>query len=255
MSSKPDFSRLAASYDRIRPVDENWWEVFHHVERAADLPGRRVLDVGCGTGRLEAALADRAKVWGVDAEPAMLEVARANVPGARFKEGRAEALPFKDAWFERVVMWLSAHLVDRAGAFAEARRVLGADGRLAVVTFDPSYFPTYWLNELFPSMEAVDRERFSSAEELEAELRAAGFAGVAVSHLSQVGVHEREAALERIRGKHISTFDLISPEEYDEGLARAERELPERIEYPIEWLIAVAFVQPAGSNERATASA
>ena len=126
---------------------------------------------------------------------------------------------------------------------------------MAVVTFDPSYFPTYWLNELFPSMEAVDRERFSSAEELEAELRAAGFAGVAVSHLSQVGVHEREAALERIRGKHISTFDLISPEEYDEGLARAERELPERIEYPIEWLIAVAYVQSTGSNDRATASA
>ncbi len=226
MSSKPDFSRLAATYDRIRPVDENWWEVFRHVEREADLPGRRVLDVGCGTGRLEAALADHAKVWGVDAEPAMLEVARANVPGARFKDGRAEALPF-----------------------------LGADGRLAVVTFDPSYFPTYWLNELFPSMEAVDRERFSSAEELETELRAAGFGEVALSQLSQVGVHEREAALERIRGKHISTFDLIPLEEYDEGLARAERELPERIEYPIEWLIAVAFVQPAGLNERATASA
>jgi ubiquinone/menaquinone biosynthesis C-methylase UbiE len=55
-----------------------------------------VLDVGCGTGRLEAALADRAKVWGVDAEPAMLEVARANVPGGTFKEARAEELPFKD---------------------------------------------------------------------------------------------------------------------------------------------------------------
>jgi ubiquinone/menaquinone biosynthesis C-methylase UbiE len=236
----PDFGRLAPAYDRIRPVDENWWEVFRHVERVADLAGRRVLDVGCGTGRLEAALEGRAKVWGIDAEPAMLEVARQNVPGATFKAGRAEELPFKDGWFERVVMWLSSHLVDRPRAFAEAHRVLAGEGRLGVVTFDPSYFPSYWLNELFPSMQQIDLERFSTAEELDQELRAAGFSDVSVTNLSQTGIHDREAALERIRGKHISTFDLIPPEEYEAGLARAERELPERVEYPIEWLIVVA---------------
>ena len=221
----------------------------------ADLTGRRVLDVGCGTGRLEAALAERAKVWGVDAERAMLEVARANVPAGTFKESRAEELPFKDGWFERVVMWLSSHLVDRRRAFAEARRVLAGEGRLAVVTFDPAYFNTFWLNQLFPSMKLADLERFPTAEELEVGLRAAGFAEVSLTGLSQTGVHEREAALERIRGKHISTFDLISSEEYEQGLARAERELPEQVEYPIEWLIAVAYVQPTGANERATESA
>ena len=103
----------------MRPVDENWWEVFRLVEREADLVGRRVLDVGCGTGRLEVALAGRAKVWGLDAEPAMLEVARESAPEATFKLGRAESLPFKDGWFERAVMWLSAHLLDRPVAFAE----------------------------------------------------------------------------------------------------------------------------------------
>src|SRR5205823_10797630 len=55
----PDFGRLAPVYDRIRPVDENWWEVFEVVVREGDLRGRRVLDLGCGTGRLSGALADR----------------------------------------------------------------------------------------------------------------------------------------------------------------------------------------------------
>ena len=224
----------------MRPVDDNWWELFRLVDREADLTGRRVLDVGCGTGRLEAALAGRAKVWGVDAEPAMLDVAREKVPEATFKEARAEALPFKDGWFERVVMWLSSHLVDHEQAFPEARRVLGRDGRLAVVTFDPSYFDAFWLNMLFPTMERVDRERFSTAEELEAELLAAGFAQVQVGRHSQKGSHSRDEALERIRKRHISTFDLISDEEYEAGLARAERELPERVEYPVEWLLVVA---------------
>ena len=109
-----------------------------------------------------------------------------------------------------------------------------------MVTFDPSYFDAFWLNTLFPSMECADRARFSTAAELEGELRAAGFAYVELANLSQRGAHTRAEALERIRGRHISTFDLISQEEYEAGLARAEQELPERFEYRVEWLIAVA---------------
>jgi SAM-dependent methyltransferase len=210
------------------------------VEREGDLAGRRVLDVGCGTGRLAAALAGRARVWGVDPEPKMLEVARRNAPDATFKLGRAEALPFKDGWFERAVMWLSAHLVDRPVAFAEVHRVLAPAGRLAVATFDPSYFDVFWLNTFFPSMEAVDRARFPTAESLETELRAAGFEELGLTRLSQTASHTREEGLERIHKGHISTFDLITKAEYETGLARAERELPERIDYRVEWLVAVA---------------
>ena len=239
-TATPDFGRRAGVYDRVRPVDDNWWELFRLIEREADLVGRRVLNVGCGTGRLEEALAGRARVWGVDASPEMLEVARGKGSGATFKEGRAEALPFKDGWFERAVMWLVVHLVDRPRAFAELRRVLRPDGCAVIATFDPSYFEAFWLNKLLPSMEAIDRARFPTAEELEAELGGAGFAETRMIRLSQRASHAREAALERIRERHISTFDLISDEEYEAGLARAERELPERVDYPVEWLIAVA---------------
>jgi ubiquinone/menaquinone biosynthesis C-methylase UbiE len=197
-----------------------------------------VLDIGCGTGRFLAQLAEVAKAWGVDPSPQMLEVARSRVGSAGLKLGSAEELPFKDSWFERATMWLVAHLVDRPRAFAEAARVLEPGGRFAVATFDPSYFEEFWLNELFPSMEAVDRARFPTAGELTTQL--ASFADVRLTRLSQTGSLTREDALERIRGKHISTFDLISEEEYEAGLARAERELPERVDYRIEWLLADA---------------
>jgi SAM-dependent methyltransferase len=198
-----------------------------------------VLDIGCGTGRFLGQLAEVAKAWGVDASPEMLDVARTRVSGAGLKLGSAEELPFKDRWFERATMWLVAHLLDRPRAFAEAHRVLAPDGRFAVATFDPSYFDEFWLNELFPSMEAADRERFPTAPELEAELGSAGF-DVRLLRLSQRGSLARADALERIRGKHISTFDLISEKEYEAGLERAERELPEQVDYRVEWLIAAA---------------
>ena len=201
-----------------------------------------MLDIGCGTGRFLAQLAPLAKAWGVDASPEMLDVARRRAGVAGLKLGTAEQLPFKDGWFERAAMWLVAHLVDRPAAFAEARRVLAADGRFAVATFDPSYFDAFWLNELFPSMEAADRERFPTGAELDETFREAGFEP-RLLRLSQRGSLARDVALQRIRGKHISTFDLITDEEYEAGLARAERELPEEVDYAVEWLIVIGSVE------------
>ena len=209
----------------------------------ADLRGRRVLDVGSGTGKWATVLAELygCKVWGVDASSEMLEVAKQRVPpGVGLKAGSAEDLPFKDGWFERVLMSLSLHLVDRRRALAEAFRVLEQGGKLAVVTFDYAHFERYLLGPFFPSFEARDKERFPSADELEHELLEAGFASARLTRFSQREQVTKETLLARIRGKHISTFQLIDEAEYRAGLERAERELPERAENTLEWLLATA---------------
>jgi SAM-dependent methyltransferase len=202
-----------------------------------------VLEVGCGTARFAAALAERAyaKVWAVDPAAEMLAVARERAPkGVALKQARAEALPFKDGWFERAVMVLVVHVLDRPQAFAETRRVLAADGRLVVATFDPAHVRDYWLNRYFPSILEIDLARFAPAEVLAGELRAAGFAEVHASPYHQAMRIDRDTALERIRGRHISTFDLIEETEIEAGLKRAEAELPADVEYGREWLVVVA---------------
>jgi ubiquinone/menaquinone biosynthesis C-methylase UbiE len=72
-----DFATRAATYDELRPLDHGALDLIQEVVREAALNGRRVLDVGCGTGRLAAYLAERhgADVCGVDPSAEMLAVA------------------------------------------------------------------------------------------------------------------------------------------------------------------------------------
>jgi ubiquinone/menaquinone biosynthesis C-methylase UbiE len=171
----------------------------------------------------------------------MLRVAADNVPaGVGLKAGRAEDLPFRDGWFERAVLWLVCHLVDRSAAFRELRRVLSRDGRLAVVTFDPAHFGTFWLDPYFPSIQEIDRARFPDGDVLSAQLTDAGFGEVRLHRVSQRAAITREQAIERIEQRHISTFDLLDPDEVERGTRLALDRLPSTVEYPIEWLIVVA---------------
>jgi ubiquinone/menaquinone biosynthesis C-methylase UbiE len=237
-SRTPDYGRVAAVYDRLRPQDEGWWELFELLVAAGDFQGRRVLDVGCGTGRWSEALAERgSRVWGVDESPEMVELARKR--GVNAKLASAEALPFKEAWFERALLVLVVHVLDRPRAFAELHRVLADDGRIAIATFARAQFDSYYLSPYFPSLAQIDRERFPTPEALEEELGAAGFSSRTIP-VHQRTTISREWALERIRGRFISTLLLIGDEEFAEGLARAERELPERIEAEQHLLAVVA---------------
>jgi SAM-dependent methyltransferase len=244
--SRTSFAPLARSYDALRPADENWWRVVELVARVGELRGRRVLDVGCGTGRWAAALVERfgCQVTGIDVSPEMLEVARERVPdGVDLCLAAAERLPFAGGSFERVLMTLVVHHVERGSAFAEAHRVLGRDGKLIILTFDPEHFAGHYLNRYFPSFLSVDTQRFLPATKLAEGLRAAGFADIRVRPHRQTASVGRNAALAKIRGRHISTFQLISDHEYEAGLARAERKLPERTEYEHRWLIVRATME------------
>jgi ubiquinone/menaquinone biosynthesis C-methylase UbiE len=237
-----DFGPLAESYDRLRPINENWRELFEVLAAEGDFVGRRVLDVGCGTGGLTAALVEiGARAWGLDSSPEMVEQARRAL-GARagLKVGSAEALPFKDGWFERAVMRLVVHHLDRPRAFRELARVLTSGGRLVIATFDPAHFAEFWLNRYFPRIERIDSARFPSPGVLTAELEGAGFVRVRTRPLTQRAVIRREEALDKIRGRYISTLSRLDQHDLAEGITRAERELPPVSEAVLEWAILTA---------------
>jgi ubiquinone/menaquinone biosynthesis C-methylase UbiE len=243
-SATPGFgARLATRYDALRASDD-YGELVGRLVVAGDLTGRRVLDIGCGTGTLAGELAANhcCRMYGLDASPEMLAVARAKrLPGVELLLGQAEDLPFADESFERAVMVSVVHHLERRPAFVEAYRVLERGGRLVISNADPDGFVDRWLLELFP--ELLDRElaRFPTAADLAAELRESNFDGVEVTHVDVPRSYSRETALEKIRGKHLSSFDLLSDDEYRAGLERAERQLPDPVEYVFRSLLVVAL--------------
>jgi SAM-dependent methyltransferase len=202
-----------------------------------------MLDIGCGTGAALAVLTRRYKVVGAGVEPSrgMLAEARRKLGWrAVVEEGVAERLPFPDGSFDAGLMRLVVHHLDRPRAFREARRVLVAGGRLLVVTSDPAAFDRFWLAGLFPSYPEVERRRFPDAATLETELRAAGFADVRVVPLGIPRRFGRDEALRKLRGRYVSTLELLPEDELRSGLERAESELPDPVTYTLEYLLVVA---------------
>ena len=95
------------------------------LDLAGDVAGRRVLDAGCGSGPLSAALRDRgAIVTGFDSSAKMLELARRRLgPGADLREADlASPLPYPDGAFDDVIACLVLHyLRDWTAPLAELR--------------------------------------------------------------------------------------------------------------------------------------
>jgi SAM-dependent methyltransferase len=108
---------------------------------AGDVAGRRILDAGCGSGPLFAALRDRgAIVTGFDKSAAMVELARRRLgDGADLQVADlGSPLPFPDGEFDDVIASLVLHYLEDWGpALAELRRVLKPGGRLLVSVEHP----------------------------------------------------------------------------------------------------------------------
>jgi SAM-dependent methyltransferase len=103
---------------------------------AGDVGGLRVLDLGCGTGRLSNWLIRHgASVDGIDITPEMVTVAQKLVPGARFQTTNGSTLPFGDGSFDLVVTaYVLQYYVDGDGALQrEVVRTLRPGGRLIAI--------------------------------------------------------------------------------------------------------------------------
>jgi SAM-dependent methyltransferase len=105
------------------------------IDEQAPMAGRQVLDVGCGAGGLaELAARAGARVSGLDAAPALVEIAEQRVPDGAFRVGEMAQLPYADDSFDLVTGFNSfQYAANPVTALRESRRVARRGGAVVAM--------------------------------------------------------------------------------------------------------------------------
>ncbi len=127
------FDREALSYERARPTYPDdlvaWF-----ADNLGIRPGRDLLDLAAGTGKLTRLLEPLGSRL-VASEPVagMQDVLRSTSPAVPVVASTAELLPFRDDSFDAITVAQAFHWFDAPLALGEAARVLRPGGRLGLV--------------------------------------------------------------------------------------------------------------------------
>jgi glycosyltransferase involved in cell wall biosynthesis/SAM-dependent methyltransferase len=146
-------TEIAAHYDRLAPRRDEWRRrnSYYHDTLAAlcraIIPrGARVLELGCATGDLLAAV-EPAEGVGVDLSHAMCEIAREKFPSLRFVQADAERLPLAEEFDYVIMSDTVGHLSDVWETLRRLHRVCHADTRAVVTTYNFLWQPALALAE------------------------------------------------------------------------------------------------------------
>lgn len=159
MSASEDAKKkAAATYNAAADFYDHptntFWERYGRrtIEKLGLKPGARVLDVCCGSGASAIPAAQvvgpEGSVTGVDLAENLLKLARnkasqLGLTNIEFQSGDLTALQFPDESFDAVVCVFGIFFVpDMEAAVRELRRVLSADGHLAITTWGTTFLRT-----------------------------------------------------------------------------------------------------------------
>lgn len=138
-----DNQLLAERYDKVSEGQFNNGLIL--VKKLGIKPGHKVLDIGCGTGRLTLHVArivgNKGEVVGIDPSVQRIEVARRKAGDApllnvNFEIGNSNDLyHFEDGSFDIVYLNIVLHwILEKEDAFVQIYRVLKPGGRLGITT-------------------------------------------------------------------------------------------------------------------------
>jgi ubiquinone/menaquinone biosynthesis C-methylase UbiE len=178
------FSDISISWDDQHAVREEMERLRIFAGHFGLQPGERVLDVGCGSGRLIPLICEKIGPNGslveLDFAPGMLDIGRGKRNGGNvtFMLGDAHAMSLPSKDFDKVIaLALLPHLDDKAAALCEFHRVLKPGG-LLVIAHQMGREALDCLHS--QSSEPVRRDLLPKKPVLESLLAEAGFSGVKI---------------------------------------------------------------------------
>jgi ubiquinone/menaquinone biosynthesis C-methylase UbiE len=210
-----------------------------------------LLDIGGGTGA-------HAAQWAGDAVmPIVVDPSASMCRQAALQRGvgvvtaTSQHLPFRDAITDLVYFHLSIHYGSYVRAIDEALRVSKPGSMIEIWTFSPESMATSALARWFPRIGELDAERFPPIEAIVARLDQSD-ADVSVTECPETVERTAGSWETAVRHRFVSTIQLLSTAEIDDGLRRfgAEFNGPHDIyRYTIQFVRIRATRQPLASAQ------
>ncbi len=223
---KVDYAEISKTYDNYRSF--SYSEMQKMIGFGNLKNGMKILDLGCGTGNLSARLLEclEADIIGVDRSVQMLEKAKAKTNTLRVLCADADhsPLPFNDHSFDVIIgSYVIHHIKNRMAMIAECFRIL-RNGALILLTSGHDQIDQLHpvIKGFFPSLAEMDKKRFPDIPILDHFLESAGFKDIRHEELIIDKIPIDMAYLEKVKNKFVSTFYLLSENEFNKGVKRLE---------------------------------
>jgi len=221
-----DLDRLADAY-RLRPMSAH---AHNRALAAAQGCGGWLLDIGGGAGLHGATWKQELTEHEVrpviiDPSPAMLAQA-GRITGLGLVMAEAQRLPMSDNTCGLAYFHMSIHYGEWPKAVDEALRVVAPGGRVEVWTIAPAAIERSSLGRWFPRVVEIDTARFPEPVDIAGHCVSRG-GTVSVSSVTEPIVRRAGDWTEAVRGRFVSTLQLLGDEEIEAGLAEFAAEFPD----------------------------
>jgi ubiquinone/menaquinone biosynthesis C-methylase UbiE len=221
---KVHYTDISKTYDKHRSYSKD--EMKEIINFAGIKPGAKVLDLGCGTGNVASGLRELidTDTVGLDISLPMLSIARDKSLEVICADASHGRLPFRDASFDAIIGAYVIHQIDNLdNLFTECHRILHR-GVLVLLTSSHRQSERHHpvIKRFFPGLIDADKARFPDIPEIDRLLDSAGFTDIKHQETRVQRIPLDEEYLEKVKGKYVSTYQLIPQSEFEAGVAKLE---------------------------------
>jgi methionine biosynthesis protein MetW len=219
-----NYTDISKTYDDYRSYPESLIKKIIALGRISQ--GKKVLDLGCGTGSIASQLrkAIKADVIGVDASFDMLKVAKGKSLEVICADIDNQQLPFRDGSFDTVIVAYVIHQIKNLTfLLSECYRVL-RDGVLVLLTSSHKQIENQHpvIKVFFPSYIDIDKGRFPDIHRVDYLLGSLGLKDIKHEEMSVENIPIDYEYLQKVKNKYVSTYHLIPQSEFENGVKQLE---------------------------------
>jgi ubiquinone/menaquinone biosynthesis C-methylase UbiE len=219
-----NYTDISKTYDDYRSYPENLIKKLIALGRISQ--GKKVLDLGCGTGNIASQLrkAIKADVIGVDASFAMLKVAKGKSLEVICADIDNQRLPFRDGSFDTLMLVYVIHQIKNlTSLLSECYRVLH-NGVLVLLTSSHKQIENQHpvIKDFFPSCIDIDKGRFPDIQQIDDLLDSLGLKDIKHEEMIVENIPIDYEYLRKVKNKYVSTYYLIPQSQFENGVKQLE---------------------------------